>query len=333
MHLLSAGDNHGIPLLFIHGNFSSSTYFEELMIALPSGYRALAVDLRGYGETEDLSIDATQGAQDWADDLYALFQTLNISSAHLAGWSAGAAAIIQFALDHPGLTKSLTLIAPVSPYGFGGSKDPQGSPCYEDYAGSGGGVVSADFVARIVAQDRTTDSPFSPRNVIRHAFTNNPSPLVREEDLLTGSLQQKTGAQRYPGDTSDSPNWPHIAPGRYGPINAVSPKYLNLDGLTDISPKPPILWVRGDKDSIISNQSLSDIAVLGQQNLLPGWPGGACFPPQPMLEQTRQLLQRYQDRGGHFRETVIPGAGHSPFLEKPQLFLQILTDFLNNCNR
>ncbi|MBL1981045.1 alpha/beta fold hydrolase, partial [Klebsiella pneumoniae] len=52
-HVLLSGPADGTPVLLIHGNASSSTYWEETMLALPDGYRAVAPDLRGYGDTED----------------------------------------------------------------------------------------------------------------------------------------------------------------------------------------------------------------------------------------------------------------------------------------
>ena len=54
--------------------------------------------------------------------------------------------------------------------------------------------------------------------------------------------------------------------------------------------------------------------------LLPGWPGEEAYPPQPMIAQTRALLERYAAAGGSFEEVVIEDAGHVPFLEKPQVF-------------
>ncbi len=328
MHLLSSGPESGEPVVFIHGNFSSSTYFEELMLTLPRQYRSLAVDLRGYGETEDKLIDATRGARDWADDLHALLNALDLTSAHLVGWSAGAAAIMQLAVDHPRRVKSLTLIAPVSPYGFGGSKDVRGSPCNGDFAGSGGGVVTPEFVQRLLDGDRGTDSEYSPRNVIRNSYFHLPLSPKREEDFLSGSLRQKLGDQRYPGDYRASTYWPCVAPGKFGPLNAISPRYFRLDAFAAISPQPPVLWVRGDRDTIIDNQSQSDPAVLGRQSILPDWPGMKKYPPQPMLDQTRDLLLRYRSNGGHFREVVMPDVGHSPFVEDPEGFLEILLGFL-----
>jgi pimeloyl-ACP methyl ester carboxylesterase len=47
-------------VLFIHGDVSSSRFFEETLAALPPRYRGLAPDLRGFGETETRPVDATR---------------------------------------------------------------------------------------------------------------------------------------------------------------------------------------------------------------------------------------------------------------------------------
>ncbi len=115
-HVLFSGPEDGTPVVFVHGNFSSSTYWEEAMLALPAGYQGIAPDLRGYGDTEDLLTDATRGARDWSDDLKALSDELGDRPAHLVGWSLGGAVVLQFLLDYPELVKSVTLVSPVSPY-------------------------------------------------------------------------------------------------------------------------------------------------------------------------------------------------------------------------
>ncbi|GAB3096720.1 alpha/beta hydrolase [Aestuariicella hydrocarbonica] len=327
-HVLMSGDPSGIPVFFIHGNFSASSYFEALMLAMPKEYFCLAVDLRGYGWTEDKVIDATRGARDWADDLSALFETLGIPCAHLLGWSAGAAAVSQFLLDYPARVNSLTLVAPVSPFGFGATGDTIGTACYDDYAGSGGGIVADEFIQRIHSRDTGQDSPFSPRNVIQTSFFHTPQPLQREALLLASSLQQKLGSQRYPGDFLRSANWPFVAPGNWGPLNAISPKYYNVSALVKLPRKPPVLWIRGEQDTIISDQSQSDMALLGSLGLIPDWPGGDVFPPQPMVGQTRYLLNDYKRNGGWFKEVVMPDAGHSPFIENQPVFREELLDFL-----
>lgn len=328
MHVLSSGPADGEPVVFVHGNFSSATYWEELMLAMPGRYRCIAPDLRGYGLTEDLLIDGTRGARDWSDDLKALSDVLGSRPGHLVGWSMGASAIMQFALDYPELVASLTLVSPVSPYGFGGTKDVAGQPCYDDFAGSGGGVVNPEFVRRIIEQDRTADDPNSPRNVINSFYYKAPFTAAREEDFLSAALLEKMGNERYPGDMLPSANWPNVAPGKWGPINATAPQYLNLSSIVDMANKPPILWVRGDADMIVSDLSFFDFGGLGQMGFVPGWPGADVFPPQPMVSQTRAVLERYQANGGSYQEVVIADTAHSPHIEEPEAFLAAFLPFL-----
>ena len=331
-HVLSCGPAGGTPIVFLHGNFSAATYWEELMLVLaergPSagakqGFRCLAPDLRGYGWTEDKPIDATRGYREWSDDLDALLIALGVGQAHLVGWSMAGGIVYRFIADHADKVRTATLQAPVSPYGFGGSRGIAGAPCFADCAGSGGGVVSPVFVQRIQAGDRSADDPNSPRNIINAFYYKAPFRAAREEAFLTAALQEKTGPDRYPGDFVSSPNWPNVAPGVLGPVNCWSPKYLRGDvaDLLAADPKPPILWIRGDSDLIVSDNSMFDLGTLGKLGYVPGWPGDEIVPPQPMVSQTRAVFDRYAAAGGAYREVLLPDTAHSPHIEKPAEWL------------
>ena len=91
-HYLSCGNEQGIPVLFVHGNSSSSVFWEELMLALTNKHKefwALAIDQRGYGDTELKKSDATKGFQDYAEDIAAFTEALNIKQYHIIGHSFG----------------------------------------------------------------------------------------------------------------------------------------------------------------------------------------------------------------------------------------------------
>lgn len=326
-HLYRSGERSSTPILLVHGNFSSGFWFQDLMTRLP-GRDCIAPDLRCYGETEALPIDARRGAKDWSEDLGSLIDTLQLGKVHLLGWSAGAAAAMQLMLDRPESIRSLTLLAPVSPYGFGGTKGRIGTPVYSDYAGSGGGIVSPDFVNALVKNDMSMSNLFSPRNVFRQSYVNPPFVFSNEDELLTSALMQTLGEQFYPGDSVASENWPGSAPGNWGPLNALSPKYFDTSGIAHIEHKAPILWVKGEQDRIISDRSMSDLGVLGELGYIPGWPGTDIFPAQPMVEQTRYVLDNYQRNGGTYEEFFITGAGHTPHIEQPHIFCQKLDAFL-----
>lgn len=329
-HVLFSGPSHGEPVVFLHGNFSSSTYWEETMVNLPPGYRGIAPDLRGYGLTEDKLVDATRGMGDWSDDLAALFAALGIARAHVVGWSLGGGVLYRFLIDHAEKVRSVTLVSPVSPFGFGGTKGEEGTACYADYAGSGGGVVNPEFVRRIIAGDRGADDPNSPRNVINTFYYKAPFHANREEEFLSAALLEKMGDDRYPGDFTPSANWPNVAPGQWGPINAGSPKYVlgDVPQLLNLPVKPPILWIRGSHDQIVADNSFFDFGTLGQLGFVPGWPGADIYPPQPMVSQTRYVLTQYAATGGAFSEHVIEDTAHSPHIEKPDSFDDLLHAFL-----
>ena len=111
-------------------------------------------------------------------------------------------------------------------------------------------------------------------------------------------------------------------------LNAVSPKYFDTSAVTDIDPKPPVLWVHGDADQVVSDSSFFDAGFLGQAGQLPDWPGEDVFPPQPMNAQTRDVLDAYADDGGQYTEEVFEGVGHSPHVERPERFRSLLVEFL-----
>lgn len=118
-HLLSAGPEDGASVFFLHGNVSSSRVFEETLAALPHRCRGMAPDLRGFGGTDTKPIDAVRGLGDFSDDLRSLVEALGLEQrAYLVGWSVGGTVAIRYTMDHPADVASLTLINPMSPYGF-----------------------------------------------------------------------------------------------------------------------------------------------------------------------------------------------------------------------
>jgi pimeloyl-ACP methyl ester carboxylesterase len=333
-HLLTGGDDAGEPVCFVHGNVSSSRFFEATLAALPGDgeYRGFAPDLRGFGGSETKPLDATRGLGDFSDDLHALAGALALgnSAIHMVGWSVGGTVVLRYAVDHPERVASLTLVNPMSPYGFGGTRDASGTPCWPDYAGSGGGTVNPEFVKRLREGDRGSDDLNSPRNVMNAFYFKPPfrASKEREEVLLSSMLATKVAEENYPGDVAPSGSWPNVAPGRRGVNNAISPKYCDLGGFAGIDPKPPVLWIRGGDDAIVSDASLLDFGHLGRLGLIPGWPGTEAYPPQPMVSQTRTVLEAYSRNGGSYREAVIEDCGHSPHVEKPEAFRTALFGFL-----
>ncbi|TQN37382.1 pimeloyl-ACP methyl ester carboxylesterase [Blastococcus colisei] len=324
----------GEAVVFVHGNASSALFWQQALldVARTGRHRALAVDLRGYGDTDPLPIDATRGVRDWADDLAALIGTLQLDRVHLVGWSMGAGVVLQYLLDAPERVASVALVAPISPYGFGGTAGPDGARLHQDGTGSGAGAANPDFVAALAAGDTTADSPTSPRSILR-AFYVAPGSLPLDpwpEDVFVASmLSTRTGVDHYPGESATSDAWPGVAPGTCGVLNTMAPTVFDVSGIVDLPTKPPVLWIRGGLDQIVSDTSVFDLAFLGSVGAVPGWPGAEACPPQPMVTQTRAVLDRYAATGGAYREVVLPDVGHSPHVERPQEFAVALLEHLD----
>jgi pimeloyl-ACP methyl ester carboxylesterase len=323
--VLFSGPDDGTPVLFLHGNLSSATWWEGTMLALPEGFRGVAPDQRGYGDADRAAkVDATRGMADFVDDAIALMDHLGHDQFHVVGSSLGGLVVWWLVARHSSRLLTVTQADPGSPYGFGGTRDAAGTPTTEDFAGSGGGLVNPALVAQIEAGDTTADTMFSPRAALRALVWKPPLIPEREDEYVSSLLRVHIGDDAYPGDKVASPNWPFVAPGGLGPNNALSPKYaIDVAEIIGADPKPPVLWVRGADDLAVSNSAASDPGTWGPMGLVPGYPGAEAYPPQPMLDQTRAVLDEYTNAGGSYEEVVIDDCGHVPYIEKPDDFNRV----------
>ena len=216
----------------------------------------------------------------------------------------------------------------MSPYGFGGTRGPEGTLCDPAGAGSGGGTGNPEFVARLAAGDRGDEDPLSPRQVLLAHYVKPPFVPEHLDIFVESMLSTRVGDDHYPGDSRPAAGWPGIAPGDRGVLNTMTPTHFRIEDLSALSPKPPILWLRGADDVIVSDASLYDLAYLGSVAAVPGWPGEQTWPPQPMVTQTRYVLDGYAAAGGWYREVVIAESGHGPHLDQPERFRAELAEHL-----
>ena len=323
--VLFSGKDGEIPVLFLHGNLSSATWWEDTMLALPEGFRGIAPDQRGYGDADaSVTIDATRGMGDLSDDASALLDKLGIDQAVVVGNSMGGSVIWRMIADHSDRIMSAVQVDPGSPYGYGGTKGEDGQAVTEDFAGSGAGLVNPEMAQRLRDGDTTTDSPLSPTNVLRGLIFKAGFIAPREDAYLASLLSTHFGPEAYPGDSVPSKNWPFAAPGIHGAANGLSPRWAAAsERALQADPKPPILWIRGALDVIISDGGPLDPGTWGPTGLVPGFPGTEAYPAQPMVSQTRSWLDRYVDAGGTYEEQVLPDGGHVPFIDSPQEFSRV----------
>lgn len=304
-------------VLFLHGNLSSATWWEETMLSLPPEYAAYAPDQRGFGGADpDVFVDATRGLGDLVDDAVALLDHLGVARVHVVGSSMGGSVVWQLLMAHPARFLSATQVAAGSPYGFCGCRGIDGQPTCPDVAGSGAGLVRPELIDRIRAGDATMDSRFTPRSALRALVVKAPFVPAREDALVASMLSTHVGDRAVPGDAVASEHWPYFAPGRWGIYNALSPRFAGDPArLATIEPKVPILWLRGSDDMAVSDTSASDPAVRGAMGIIDQYPGAEIYPGQPMVSQIRAVLDGYRQAGGQYREVVLDDVGHAPYVE------------------
>jgi hypothetical protein len=71
------------------------------------------------------------------------------------------------------------------------------------------------------------------------------------------------------------------------------------------------------------------MGTLGSTGAIPGWPGEAAFPPQPMVTQIRMVLERYRQAGGRVHTEPFQGSGHGPHIDAADRWRALFFGFLD----
>ena len=107
----------GKPLVLLHGNGESLEYFKSQIRYFSRSYRVIAVDTRGHGGSERGSAPFT--LKQFAKDLKALLDTMEIRKISLLGFSDGGNIALIFALKYPDSVERLILNgANLNPFGM-----------------------------------------------------------------------------------------------------------------------------------------------------------------------------------------------------------------------
>ncbi|MCL3782212.1 alpha/beta hydrolase [Prolixibacteraceae bacterium JC049] len=96
----------GEPLLLLHGNGQSISTFSEQIPEYAKHFKVIAVDTRGQGKSID-KVSKRFSYDQFAEDMKALLDTLNLKRVHLVGWSDGGNTGLILAMKYPQYVKSL----------------------------------------------------------------------------------------------------------------------------------------------------------------------------------------------------------------------------------
>ncbi|MGZ7019498.1 MAG: alpha/beta fold hydrolase [Acidimicrobiia bacterium] len=112
LYYAERGNPRGPPVLLLHGLTMSSRTMERLAASLPE-YRVLLLDFHGHGKSTKPRQPDRYLVSEFADDVIALLDHLEIDEVLLGGLSLGANVSYEVALRHPDRVRALVLEMPV----------------------------------------------------------------------------------------------------------------------------------------------------------------------------------------------------------------------------
>jgi pimeloyl-ACP methyl ester carboxylesterase len=101
----------GEPVLMLHGLGATKASFLPTLDALAPSYRAIGVDLPGFGDS-DKPLFGPYDPPFFAGAMVALLDALELDSAHVVGNSMGGRVALELGLSHPDRVRRLVLLAP-----------------------------------------------------------------------------------------------------------------------------------------------------------------------------------------------------------------------------
>jgi len=101
----------GDPIVLVHGAFTSSHIWQDLLPRLPQGHRVLVLDLLGHGRSDPPNA-ASMTVAGHAARLALLLNVMGVERASLVGHGMGAAVCALVAATHPHRVAHLALINP-----------------------------------------------------------------------------------------------------------------------------------------------------------------------------------------------------------------------------
>ena len=106
MHYEVTGD--GDPLLLLHSGTQTTRMWDRFVDRFSERYRVIAVDLRGHGGSTNP--DGLWSTRQFAEDVFALLDHLEVDRVRAVGASAGAMTLLHMATSRPDRIEALVII-------------------------------------------------------------------------------------------------------------------------------------------------------------------------------------------------------------------------------
>lgn len=307
IHVAEQGD--GPVVLFCHG-FPETWYSwrHQLPALAEAGFRAVAPDMRGYGETESPTAIDQYTLLHLVGDMVSLLDALHVEKAVIVGHDWGAPVAWHAALLRPDRFRGVVgLSVPFLPLGqvYTSSQLPE----TEDAI-----FYQAYFQAPGVAEaDMEHDIRLSVRSVLYTLSGDFPVPQATPGAPRVGMIPKQGGMLATRINPASLPPWISEAEanvyveqfsksGYRGGLNW----YRNIDrnrellsAFNGLTVNVPALYAAGDRDVVLAFQGMDDVIAALSRNV-------------PLLQQT----------------VLFPGCGHWTQQERPNEVNTVLLEFL-----
>ncbi|MEO8722086.1 MAG: alpha/beta hydrolase [Sphingobium sp.] len=269
-HYVTAGD--GPPLLFLHGFPDLWRGWEPVMrYCVEAGFRVIAPDLRGFGESEAPAQSCTATSFDILGDIIALLDATGCPSAGLVGHDWGAELAWQFALLRPDrFTSIAALSVPYVPRG------PLSLPAaLRSFAPPD--LYMLHFLEEGLAE-RELDA--DPETFLRRIFYSNhgmrpgPPPTMRlaSNGSLIDALDEPPANFRYAGDCDISYHVQAFRKTGFAPAldtyRSLHRSWELMAGWADKTLTVPALYIGGNKDIVMDFPGMRE-CVANMTTILP----------------------------------------------------------------
>lgn len=111
-HLSYLDEGAGVPVVLIHGVGANLQSWDAIADRLVKRFRVIRADLRGHGNSE--KIKGTFSLESFAEDTVSLLDYLNLTRAHIVGFSLGGLIAQCLAVNWPDRVDRLVLVSAVA---------------------------------------------------------------------------------------------------------------------------------------------------------------------------------------------------------------------------
>jgi len=220
LHVVDHGGD-GLPVVFLHGGSAHAHWWDFVVPHVGAGIRALALDLRGHGDSE-WAADGAYRVADYASDVARMIEELSLGRPALVGHSLGSFVALRYAVEHPHDLSALVMIDGRASFGTSGSR-------YMRLLGMLGAARYTTLEQAIARFRVLPKETIAPLEVLRHVAATS----FRESDgHWTTKFDRASLAGHEPFDLEDR--------------------------LADL--EFPVLFVRGELSPVVSADTLARLA-------------------------------------------------------------------------